>query len=103
MKTTRILSAALFALTLAPAAFANDGAQERTEAVAPAAAVDTSIAIEATNEVASITRAVLQRLDVELRAELLESLRESALGLLKTATPVLSDTATELARELTAR
>ena len=83
MKTSLILSTVLCALTLTPAAFAN-GAQEQTPSVASpvaATAASTSVSIftvQQLPEVASITRAVLEQLDLDVRADLLDGLRASS-------------------------
>lgn len=103
MKTNLTLSAVLFSLTLAPAAFANGAQEQKPAASTPVPAAATATETEATGEVTSITRAVLQGLDLELRAELMNSLRESALGLLQVAAPALVETTVEAARDLTAR
>ena len=80
MKTSLILSTVFCALTLTPAAFAN-GAQEQTPAVAAAAAPRTSVtvfSVQQLPEAASLTRSALQQLDVDVRANLVSSLRANS-------------------------
>jgi hypothetical protein len=80
MKTSLILSTVLCALTLTPAAFAN-GAQEQTPAVAVAAARQTSVTVFTVQQLpdaASVTRSALQQLDVDVRANLVRSLRANS-------------------------
>jgi hypothetical protein len=76
MKTSLTLSTVLFALTLSPAAFAN-GAQEQTPAAAtaiPGTSV-TVFTVQQVPQAASVTRSVLEQLDVDVRANLLDNLR----------------------------
>ena len=96
MKTSLTLSAVLFALTLTPAAFAN-GAQEQTrEAAATESAASTTPVTEAAapeSATVSVTRSVLERLELDVRQDLIGSLRESALRVLQFAAPALLEAA----------
>lgn len=102
MKTSLTLSTVLFALTLTPAAFAN-GAQEQTQAVANAASASpsTSVTVFTVQQVpqaASVTHSVLEQLDVDVRANLLSSLRASSalvVEALQIAAPALVEAASK--------
>jgi hypothetical protein len=96
MKTSLTLSAVLFALTLTPAAFAN-GAQEQTQEVAATDTAAASTPVTEANTPApatlSVTRSILERLEVDVRQDLIGSLRESALLVLQFAAPALLEAA----------
>jgi hypothetical protein len=103
MKTSLTLSTVLFALTLTPAAFAN-GAQEQTQAVASAVATATPttsvtvFTVQQMPQAASVTRTVLEQLDVDVRANLLSSLRASSavvVEALQIAAPALVEVASK--------
>jgi hypothetical protein len=102
MKTSLTLSTVLFALTLTPAAFAN-GAQEQTQAVAAAASATPSgsvtvFTVQQMPQVASVTRRVLEQLDVDVRANLLNSLRAGStvvIEALQIAAPALVEVASK--------
>ena len=99
MKTSLTLSAVLFALTLTPAAFAN-GAQEQTQQVVAADAPTDNTASgtpvadrKPAPATLSITRSALERLELDVREELIGSLRESAMQVLQFAAPALLEAA----------
>jgi hypothetical protein len=93
MKTTLTLSAVLLSLTLIPVAFAH-GAQEQNAAQATRDARGSvtvlHVAASAPDQ-ATITRSALRGLDVELRAAVLNSLREASVRLLQLAAPVFEE------------
>ncbi len=82
MKTSLTLSTVLFALSLTPAAFAN-GAQDQTQesATTSTATSSTSVTVASTEapEATSVTRSVLQQLEIDVRENVLGSLRSSTL------------------------
>jgi hypothetical protein len=80
MKTSLTLSTILFALTLSPAAFAN-GAQEQTQesVVENTATSGTSVTVVRAPEAVSVTQSVLERIEADVRQEVLGSLRASKL------------------------
>ena len=91
MKTTLTLSAVVLSLTLAPAAFAT-GAQEQSPVQRAGAAHGTVTVMHVVTtapDLATITRSALQGLDLELRATLLNSLRESSLRVLQLVAPAV--------------
>lgn len=102
MKTSLTLSTVLFALTLTPAAFAN-GAQEQTQAAAAVAAATPSASVtvftvQQVPQVAAVTHAVLEQLDVDVRANLLSNLRATStlvVEALQIAAPALVEVASK--------
>jgi hypothetical protein len=111
MKTSLILSTVFCALTLAPAAFAT-GAQEQTSAVtSPAAAsiaANTSVTVFTVQQLPqaiSVTRSVLQQLDLDVRADLLQRLRASStfvIEAIEMVAPAVAESASK-ALDLSAR
>ena len=111
MKTSLILSTLFCAMTLTPAAFAN-GAQEQTPAVsrpdAASANPRTSVTVFTVHqlpETASVTRSVLEQLDLDVRADLLSRLRASSalvIEAVQSAVPTVAEAAAR-SLELSAR
>jgi D-aminopeptidase len=88
MKTSLTLSAVLFALTLTPVAFAN-GAQEQTQETAAPVTSAMTVTVANTTATSAVTRSALAQIEVDVRQNLVSSLRESGLRVLQVATPAV--------------
>jgi hypothetical protein len=93
MKSNLTLSAALLSLSMASAAFANGAQEQGAEHVARDAHGSVSVLHVAATAPGqgAVTRSALRGLDLELRATLLNSLREASVRMLQLAAPVLGD------------
>lgn len=103
MKNKLTLSAIVFAASLAPAVYASDAEQAVDGTHKPAAASGTVLDFSPIQAASAISRKVLDAIDIELRAELLDSIRESTLSLLQAVTPQPVASAATIRRELGSR
>jgi hypothetical protein len=88
MKTKLTLSALLITTLLAPSAFANPAAVEK-QAGAEASTVGTPAVVATAQATPDVNRSVLQRLDLDVRQEVIASLRNGLAEVLQLAAPVL--------------
>ena len=103
MKTSLTLSAVLFALTLTPVAYAN-GAQEQTQQAAVTVSPYTTVSVVNTTAASVVTRAALEKIETDVRQNLVSSLRDSGLRVLQLAAPALVEAASSIKHlDLTAR
>jgi hypothetical protein len=89
MKTRLTLSALLISTMLAPAAFANPAALAKADAEANTAPSPAAVVTSTSKEANDVNRTVMQRLDLDVRQEVLGSLRSGLAEVLQLAAPIL--------------